>query len=49
MSLQNNMSKFIQVRLKREVVEDMISTYEFLTWSNTGDDKKDCKKNIKYP
>ena len=37
-------SRFVSVKLKRETVEDMISTYEFLVWSNTGDEKKDCKK-----
>jgi len=40
----NNTSRFVSVKLKRETVEDMISTYEFLVWSNTGDEKKDCKK-----
>ena len=44
MNLQNNTSKFISVKLSRETVEKMISTYEFLAWSNTGDEKKDCKK-----
>ena len=37
-------SRFVSVKLKRETVEDMISTYEFLVWSNVGDEKKDCKK-----
>ena len=40
----NNTSRFVSVKLKRETVEDMISTYEFLVWNNTGDEKKDCKK-----
>ena len=43
----NNTSRFVSVKLKRETVEDMISTYEFLVWSNTGDEKKDCKKILK--
>ena len=33
-------SRFVSVKLKRETVEDMISTYEFLIWSNVGDEKK---------
>lgn len=33
-------SRFVSVKLKRETVEDMISTYEFLVWSNVGDEKK---------
>jgi len=37
-------SRFVLVKLKRETVEDMISTYEFLIWSNVGDEKKACKK-----
>lgn len=37
-------SRFVSVKLKRETVEDMISTYEFLIWSNVGDEKKACKK-----
>ena len=40
-------SRFVSVKLKREIVEDMISTYEFLVWSNVGDEKKDCKKILK--
>lgn len=40
-------SRFVSVKLKRETVEDMISTYEFLIWSNVGDEKKDCKKILK--
>ena len=40
-------SRFVSVKLKRETVEDMISTYEFLVWSNVGDEKKDCKKILK--
>jgi hypothetical protein len=37
-------SRFVSVKLKSGVVEDMISTYEFLIWSNVGDEKKACKK-----
>ena len=37
-------SRFVSVKLNRKIVEGMISTYEFLVWNNTGDDKKDCKK-----
>jgi hypothetical protein len=38
-------SKFVNIKLKREIAESMISTYEFLLWSNKGtDDEKDCKK-----
>ena len=40
-------SRFVSVKLKRETVEDMISTYEFLVWNNVGDEKKDCKKILK--
>jgi hypothetical protein len=41
------MSGFVSVKLTRETVEGMISTYEFLVWSNVGDEKKDCKKILK--
>ena len=44
MNLQNNTSKFVSVKLSRETAENMISTYEFFVWNNTGDEKKDCKK-----
>lgn len=37
-------SRFVSVKLNREIVEGMIRTYEFLVWNNTGDEKKDCKK-----
>jgi len=37
-------SRFVSVKLNREIVEGMISTYEFLVWNNAGDEKKDCKK-----
>jgi hypothetical protein len=38
-------SRFVSVKLSREIVEGMISTYEFLEWQNKGsDDAKECKK-----
>lgn len=36
--------RFVSVKLNKDIVEGMVSTYEFLVWSNTGDEKKDCKK-----
>ena len=38
---------FVNVKLKREDAEDMISTYEFLSWQNEGDERKFCKKILK--
>lgn len=38
------LSKFVNVKLHRETVEDMISTYEFFVWNNTGEEKKDARK-----
>jgi hypothetical protein len=39
-------SRFVSVKLSREIVEGMISTYEFLEWQNKGsDDAKECKIN----
>ena len=40
-------NKFVNVKLRREDVEDMISTYEFLSWSNEGDEKRFCNKILK--
>ena len=40
-------SRFVSVKLKRETVEDMISTYEFLAWNNVGQERKDCKNILK--
>jgi hypothetical protein len=40
-------SRFVNVKLKRDIVEGMISTYVFLVWSNSGDDKKECQKILK--
>lgn len=38
------LSKFVNVKLHRETVEDMISTYEFFVWYNTGEEKKHARK-----
>ena len=38
---------FVNVKLKREDVGDMISAYEFLSWQNEGDERKFCKKILK--
>ena len=40
-------SRFVSVKLKRETVEGMISTYEFLVWNNTSDEKNECRKILK--
>lgn len=40
-------NKFVNVKLRREDVEDMISTYESLSWSNEGDEKRSCNKILK--
>ena len=36
--------RIVLVRLNIGIIKKMISTYEFLEWSNTGEEKKDCKK-----
>lgn len=36
--------KFVNVKLKRETVEDMISTYTFLFYFNTGEEKNIVKQ-----
>lgn len=41
------LSKFVNVKLHREIAEAMISTYEFFVWSNTGEEKKDAQKVLK--
>ena len=42
------MEKYILVKLKKEVVINMISTYEFLAWNNKGtEDGKDCRNILK--
>ena len=43
----NVVRSFVNVKLKREDVKDMISTYEFLAWQNNGDERKFCKKILK--
>lgn len=37
-------NSFVNVKLRRDIVEGMISTYEFLEWTNTGEERKECKK-----
>ena len=41
------LSKFVNIKLHREIAEAMISTYEFFVWSNTGEEKKDAQKVLK--
>ena len=43
----NNVRSFVNVKLNRKDVEAMISTYEFLAWSNEGDERKICKKILR--
>jgi len=38
------LNKFVNVKLHRETVEDMISTYEFFVWNNIGEEKKHARK-----
>lgn len=40
-------SRFVNIKLRRDTVEGMISTYEFLVWNNVGEEKKDCKRILK--
>jgi hypothetical protein len=40
-------SRFVNVKLRRDTVEAMISTYEFLVWNNVGEEKKECKRILK--
>ena len=40
-------SRFVNVKLRRDVAEAMISTYEFLVWNNVGEDKKECQRILK--
>jgi hypothetical protein len=40
-------SRFANIKLKRDVVEGMISTYEFLVWNNVGEEKKECQRILK--
>ena len=40
--------KFATIKLSKETIEGMISTYEFLAWQNKGtDDGKKCSKILK--
>lgn len=39
--------RIVLVKLNIGIIKKMISTYEFLEWSNTGEEKKDCKKILK--
>ena len=43
----NVVRSFVNVKLKREDVKDIISTYEFLAWQNNGNERKFCKKILK--
>ena len=38
---------FVNIRLNRKDVEDMISTYEFLAWQNEGDERNFCNKILR--
>ncbi len=38
---------FVNVKLKKKDVEDMISTYEFFVWNNRGEEKKISKRILK--
>jgi len=40
-------SSFVLVKLRRNIVKNIISTYEFLAWDNTGLEKSECKKILK--
>lgn len=40
-------SSFVNIKLRRDIVKGMISTYEFLVWNNTGEERKDCQKILK--
>ena len=39
--------RFVNVKLKREDVEDMITTYEFFVWNNFGEERKFAKRILK--
>jgi hypothetical protein len=39
--------KFVNVKLRRDSIEGMISTYEFFVWNNIGEEKKECKRILK--
>lgn len=40
-------SRFVNVKLRRDTVEGMISTYEFLVRNNVGEENKECKRILK--
>jgi hypothetical protein len=40
-------SRFVNVKLRRDTTEGMISTYEFLVWNNVGEEKKECQRILK--
>ena len=40
-------SRFVNVKLRRDTAEGMISTYEFLVWNNVGEEKKECQRILK--
>lgn len=40
-------SRFVSVKLRRETVEIMINTYEFLVWNNVGEERKECQRILK--
>ena len=43
-----NMKKYILVKLKKETVINMISSYEFLAWNNKGTEEgKECRNILK--
>jgi hypothetical protein len=47
--LNKDVSKnhFVNVKLRSDTVERMISTYEFLVWNNIGEERKECQKILK--
>ena len=40
-------NKFVNVKIRREIVEGMIGTYEFLLWNNSGYDNVSIRKIIR--
>ena len=40
-------SRFVNIKLRRDTAEAMISTYEFLVWNNAGEDRKECQRVLK--
>jgi hypothetical protein len=40
-------SRFVNVKIRRDTAEGMISTYEFLVWNNVGEEKKECQRILK--